>query len=212
MATPIRIFSNDNIYHIYNRGVEKRLIFSEPRDYQRFLNTLLYYQQSKRLPSFTHVIEFKPHERERPFRIEILAYCLMPNHFHLLVRQTIDRGIVSTMSNLLNGYTKYFNTKYKRVGHLFQGRFRAVPVTSDEQLIHVVRYILLNPYVARLTADPLAYPYSSIREALSEASPSWCETKYLSQYFPTRNQLKAFITNYAEEARSRELIHQHIFN
>ena len=210
MGSAPRVYENEGIYHVFNRGVEKRVVFTEQRDYQRFLDILLYYQQAPGYTqSFAHVIDFEPTNRVRPFRAELLAYTFMPNHFHLLLRQTMDGGISSLMSKTLNSYTKYFNTKYQRVGHLFQGKFQIVPVTKDEQLMHVLRYILLNPYVAGLTTDPLSYPYSSLRELLGEKDTSWCDTQFIANFFPGPSDLKRFVLDYAEEARVRELITKH---
>jgi len=85
----------------------------------------------------------------------------MPNHFHLLLKQVRDGGITEFMGKVSNSYTKYFNTKYKRRGHLFEERFHSVLIKSDEQLLHVSRYIHLNPYVSKLTNNLEIFPYSS---------------------------------------------------
>lgn len=214
MVTPIRTFVNDSIFHIYNRGVEKRTTFVTPDDYQRFLDSLFHYQQRRAEARQFSLSHHEPEDRRRPFRFELLAYCLMTNHFHLVVRQTEEGGISSAMGQLLNSYTKYFNTKYQRVGHLWQGRFQAVPVVDDDQFVHVVRYALINPHVAGLTTDVLAYPYSSIREATSEhSSPKdLTDTKLWRSYFRNRSQLLSFILDYADEARSRELLQKHLID
>lgn len=120
-------FVDERYYHLYNRGVEKRSIFSTDRDYQRFLQTIFHYQFSN--------LKFRFSRRDSPLNkdfnnhsklVEIICHCLMPNHFHLLVKQTIEGGVHKFMQKTLNIYTKYFNTKHKRVGPLLQGAFRAV--------------------------------------------------------------------------------------
>ncbi len=92
--------------------------------------------------------------------VEVVAYCLMPNHFHLLVKQVSEGGISKYLRQAINSYAKYFNTKYKRVGSLFQDMFRAVHIETDEQFIHVSRYIHLNPLVSYLVGkkELLSYP------------------------------------------------------
>jgi len=129
-------FENEHIYHIYNRGVEKRKIFTSNRDYQRFIQSFIYYtfaENKLRFARFRPVDMFTLNKK----RVEILAYCLMPNHFHLILRQISDGGISNSIGQLSNSYTKYFNTKYKRVGPLFQGNFKAVWIENTEQLVHV---------------------------------------------------------------------------
>lgn len=143
-------FTTDALYHIYNRGVEKRKIFLDKDDHFRFVHNLfefndeasannLYYY---RLPSY----EVQPHKiSKRKLIVEIIAFCLMPNHFHLLLRQTIDGGIVKFMQKLGTGYTMYFNKKYQRVGGLFQGRFKATLLEKQSHFLYLPHYIHLNP-------------------------------------------------------------------
>lgn len=88
-----------------------------------------------------------------PQHLEIISYCLMPNHFHLLVKQVIDHGIVKCLNNFSNSYTRYFNIRHDRVGPLFQGRFKAVRIETDEQLLQVSRYIHLNPVASSLIEE-----------------------------------------------------------
>src|SRR3990167_5879702 len=152
-VTPL---STDEFYHIYNRGSEKRDVFTQQKDYKRFVKTFFYYQFLDPKPSFSKfsTSELNIHKPNLTNKlVEIICYCLMPNHFHFLIRQLKDNGISIFMSQLSNSYTKYFNTKYNRVGALFQGTFKAVLVESDEQLLHLSRYIHLNPIVSGLVKD-----------------------------------------------------------
>lgn len=103
--------------------------------------------------------------------VEVVAYCLMPNHFHFLLKQSIDNGVSVTMANFQNSYTKYFNAKHKRQGSLLQRQFKAVPIESQGQFFHLTRYIMLNPYSSQLVKNPemvLEYPYSFINYHLFE--------------------------------------------
>ena len=148
-------FVENQIYHIYNRGVEKRKIFLDDRDYFRFIHDLFefndensvfnvaYYFDSKSKNIKSHHLEKE--RRPRKLLVEILIFTLMPNHFHLLLRQKKENGIVKFMQKLGTGYTNYFNKKYERVGGLFQGRFKAVLIGEEAHFIHLPFYIHTNP-------------------------------------------------------------------
>src|SRR3989344_8672090 len=131
----------DSFYHIYNRGVEKRIIFQNSKDYQRFLETINFYRlhPTPRKLS-THIkFNFPPipkHMLQNPL-IEVICFCLMPNHFHLLLRQLTDNGITEFMRRISDSFTRYFNTKYERVGPLLQGPFKAKVIESDEYLLQL---------------------------------------------------------------------------
>src|SRR3990172_8443626 len=126
----------DQVYHIFNRGVAKLPIFTDRRDYNRFLETIYYYQFQGPKPQLSQLKRFKDFNFEKNKKIlEILCYCLMPNHYHLLLRQLAENGISVLVNRLSNSYTKYFNTRHNRVGPLLQGQFKAVRIESDEQLV-----------------------------------------------------------------------------
>lgn len=161
---------NEQYYHIFNRGNEKRDIFTQNRDFKRFLRTFFYYQFTSNKKSLSKLtkqefesIYFLNGEK----KVEIICYVLMPNHFHFLLKQLKDGGISSFISKFCNSYSKYFNTKYRRVGSLFQARFKAVLIESDEQLMHVSRYIHLNPVVSGIVKKPEVYQWSSYSEYIS---------------------------------------------
>src|SRR3989344_8907196 len=149
----IKTYVKNGYYHIYNRGVEKRTIFEEDFDYKVFLNYLKEYlepvnETKKRKTIFTlkgGSFQGVPHQPKNYFqRIELIAFCLMPNHFHLLIKQNDQKVIEHFMRSLATRYSMYFNKKYKRVGKLFQGHYKAVLVSDDRQLLHLSRYIHLN--------------------------------------------------------------------
>ena len=146
-------FTTDGFYHIYNRGVEKRKVFLDKDDYFRFVHNLFEFNDERsannlyyyRLP-FLKSYEVEPHKMsKRKLLVEIIAFCLMPNHFHLLLRQNVDDGIVRFMQKLGTGYTMYFNQKYERVGGLFQGRFKAVLIEKESHFLYLPHYVHLNP-------------------------------------------------------------------
>ena len=155
-------FVENEIYHVYNRGADRRVIFKDKRDYLRFVHDLfefndetpalnLNYHFSKKPNSVTglesHYPEV-PHEKDKKSRdllVEILIFALMPNHFHLLLREIKKGGIRRFMHKLGTGYTLHFNQRHKRVGVLFQGRFKAVHVKKNSHLFHLTYYIHTNP-------------------------------------------------------------------
>ncbi len=145
-------FANDEFYHLIKRGVEERKIFLDDKDRIRFLNSLLVFNNTEPAPwgmrAFWHQRDpasliIKEYQQQSPL-IEIHAFALMDNHFHLLVKQVRDNGI-SNLMNKLGGYSYYFNRKYHRVGPLFQGRFKAVLIRTDEQLKNAFVYVNTNP-------------------------------------------------------------------
>ena len=144
-------FENNHFYHIYNRGVEKRVIFPHNTDYIRFIRSLSGFNTFD-LVFNTHRSLIQPVRSPTPNRlkqkkapVDIVCFCLMPNHFHLLLMQKETNGISKFMQKLGTGYTNYFNKKYQRNGVLLQGKFKAIAVESDTYLTHLSRYIHLNP-------------------------------------------------------------------
>ena len=148
------VFVDGHIYHVYNRGVEKRDVFLVERDYFRFVYHLYELNDSKPVRNVQYFLNHKTGNvearklfgtQERDVLVEILVFTLMPNHFHLMLRQVQENGIVRFMHKLGTGYTMYFNKKYERVGSLFQGRFKAAHITEETHLIHLPHYIHTNP-------------------------------------------------------------------
>ena len=136
-------FASGSIYHICNRGVEKRNIFEDDKDRFRFVYTLPIVNGGRRISNIGRDFEILK-EALLPSGsplVEILAFVLMPNHFHLLLRQLAESGVSKFMQRFGTAYTNYFNIKYERSGALFQGTFKAIEVTGDEQLYHLFFYI-----------------------------------------------------------------------
>jgi len=142
-------FVNDEYYHIYNRGVEKRDIYLDRNDYERFLYLLFVCNDVQPVLNsqvyYRGLASIENYGRERSPIVDIICFCLMPNHFHLILRQGVDKAISSFMQRLGTGYTMYFNLKRQRVGSLFQGTFKAIHIDTEEYLHHLTRYIHLNP-------------------------------------------------------------------
>lgn len=187
-------FVIDGFYHVFNRGVEKRIIFSDNNDYKRFLQTLYYYQFKGPKPKFSNRDRFKTIDfTNNPIIIKVVSYCLMPNHFHFLIKQVGENGIKEFMQKVINSYTKYFNTKYSRVGHLFQGMFKAVPIESNEQLLQVSRYIHLNPYTSNLTKELENYIYSSYPHFIGLINDPLCISSDVLNFFKDQQDYRQFV-------------------
>ena len=210
MSGRITPLINGGFYHIYNRGSEKRNIYQQPRDYMRFLKTLYYYQflgPKPKFSNFTKTNLFKSSFNSKI--VEIICYCLMPNHFHFLIKQLKDGGISIFMSQLSNSYTKYFNTKYNRVGPLLQGAFKAIRIENDEQFVHVSRYIHLNPIVSGLVKNLDDHQWSSYLEYI-QSSGLFCSPAEILNFFSSKDKYKQFVLDQVDYGTTLELIKHHL--
>lgn len=145
-------FVAGEVYHIYTRGVEKRKIFMDDKDRLRFVHDLYEFNDlspANNIWRYFQKLNSKDARhrggKTRKVLVEILCFCLMPNHYHLLVRQKVKEGITEFMRKLNTGYTNYFNKKYQRVGPLFQGKFKASRVIKEAHALYLPHYIHLNP-------------------------------------------------------------------
>lgn len=182
-------FISGSFYHIYNRGVEKRKTFMGRRDYMRFLETLDFYRKTPvpmKLSDYRRgVVKLKKLENQTEL-VKIYCYCLMPNHFHLLVQQLSDGGISEFLRKVADSYTRYFNTKHERVGSLFQGVFKARLVETDEYLLQLSKYIHRNSFPLD-EWEAKVYPYSSYPYYLSGEPHLFCNTEFILSYFSKSN-------------------------
>lgn len=197
------VFANQQIYYIFNRGVDKRTIYLDKRDYRRFIESINYYRIKNPPARFS----FKKRQTSAkkitaniPL-VEILSFCLMPKRFHILARQIEDKGITNFISRLCNSYARYFNTRYKRAGPLFQGSFKAIRVEDDEQLLHLSRHIHLNPLTGYLVKNLRAYQFSSYPEYLNLAA-GFCQKEAVLDYFESSKHYETFVLNQADYAKS----------
>lgn len=177
MALRKQIFAPNEFYHLYNRGTEKRIIFREKRDYEHFLY-LMYVCNTEKSIELRKI--GKNFDRGETI-VDIGAFCLMPNHFHLLIHEKIENGISKYMHKLLTAYSMYFNKKYKRTGKLYENIFKSIHVNKDVYLKYLYSYIHLNPAkiidknwkenqnksVVNLLNYVFDYPYSSLREYIN---------------------------------------------
>lgn len=186
----IKVYAPETYFHVFNRGVEKRTIFLDDQDYHVFLKYL-----RRHLSRETSYDEFKRPYRNLSNDVELLAYCLMPNHFHLLLYQKSSTGIEPLMRSVLTAYTMYFNKRYRRVGTLFQGPYKAAPIISDEQLMHVSRYIHQNP-----KAQFKEYKFSSLKAYMDKATEDWLNP------LPVLNIVDNYASFMGTAAESKKLV------
>jgi len=189
-------------YHIYNRGVNKRIIFKNNKDYSTFLSYLKFYLDpqitiSTDLQGLSLKVSPSRVPKNYNNEIELLAYCLMPNHFHLLVKQSSPESISHFMSSVVTKYVRYFNTRYKRIGPLFQGRYKAVRIESEYQLTYISKYIHRNPLDLKIfktnKSKPLSnYKYSSYANYLSIFTQNWVKTKSILDLFSKKKNNNSY--------------------
>jgi putative transposase len=192
----VKRYVENGFYHVYNRGVEKRTIFEDDRDYKVFLKYLKGALSPPPDPKSLKIFvpfkgaSFKGVPRQpKNFhnRIELLAFCLMPNHFHLLLQQTNAVLMESFMRSVITRYSMYFNKRYQRVGKLFQGHYKACLVDNEEYLLHLSRYIHLNPFES---GNIIKNVYSSYGNYLGLVKTDWVKTEQILLNF--NNSDKAF--------------------
>lgn len=201
-------------YHVFNRGVARLPIFLSKQDYQQAVLTLLYYSCSNPPMKLSRFKELSILDRQEILtiiqnsvkKVEIVCYVLMPNHFHLLLRQVEDNGISTFISNFTNSYTRYFNTRHERVGPLLQGLFKAVHIESDEQLIHLSRYIHLNPITSFIIKESeiFDYPWSSLPSFINQQTSFISPTPVLEK-FSTIDSYKDFLLDHIHLHYAKEL-------
>jgi len=191
----IKEYEAGGYYHIYNRGVNKQTIFEDEKDYKTFLSFLEFYlTPTVNLQGESLKEEISPSRILKNYfgEITLLAYCLMPNHFHLFVRQETERGIDNFMRSLATKYVRYFNTRYDRIGPLFQGPYKAVRVENEYQFIYLSKYIHRNPmdlFTFKESPRRLSeYKFSSYGNYLHQFSQSWVNTSEILGLFSATNK------------------------
>jgi len=179
------------VYHIFSKSIAGFEIFRQNSEYNRMKNVLSYYKLEKPSLRFSMFMEiknkeklFQKHFSEKRNLIDIVAYCLMPTHIHLVLKQLVANGISIFMNNILNSYTRYFNVKTKRKGPLWESRFQRVLVKSDEHLLHLTRYIHLNPVTVHLVDKPQDWQFSSYKEFFGKAEERICNFSQLLEIKP----------------------------
>ncbi len=177
----------DSYYHVYVRGGNKQKIFIDDADYKYFLK--LFDRYLSQTPVISKTNEVYPNFQNK---IEILAYCLMKNHFHILVYQYDVPFLEKFMRSIMISYSRYFNLKYKRTGPIYENRYKAVRIDQNTYLQHVSRYIHLNPRVWE------RYRYSSLRYYRDENVLFWLNTNRILEQFTSKQKYLEFVSDYEE--------------
>lgn len=186
------------VYHIFNRSIADYIVFNSDQEFGRILELIKYYQIENdiKLSAFLDLMSvqkngfnsfFDTISKDKDKIVQIIAYCLMPTHVHLILKQLKENGISDYIRKILDGYTRYFNSLHKRKGPLWEGKFKNVPITSDDQLLHLTRYIHLNPVTAFLVEKPDNWIWSSYTEYLSEGkrASSLCQFDDILEFKPS---------------------------
>ena len=172
-------FAKDHYYHIYNRGTGESRLFFSAENYEHCLRLVQRYRAK--------------------YGVTVIAYCFMPNHYHLLLRQDADEPMSRFISVVFNAYVQALNKEQNRKGTLFEGRFRHVWVNRDEYLTHLCRYIHLNPVKAGLVSEPHHWPYSNYAEWTEKRHGTLCDRSFIRQFFATAEDYRQFVADYQEE-------------
>ncbi len=203
-------FAPNCFYHIYNRGNAKEDIFLNKDDYGFFLLRLreyLFPQENRRVSS---VVTGRYKRKQFPEKsFSLLSYCLMPNHFHLLIRQNSLVSISKLLAKISTSYSKYFNKKYERVGHTFQDAFKAVLVVSDAQLLWLSAYIHQNPNVGGLVTKLSDYPWSSYLDYAGTRNGTLVDKSFILQMFggSIKNYEKFVLESFSKIYERKDLEH-----
>lgn len=210
-------YTENGYYHIYNRGVEKRLIFLDSQDYSVFLSYLKEYFLPKDKDQLTNLLASPNTPRTEKQKIlkllrlnnfagelNLLAYCLMPNHFHLLVKQHNAMGIDKLMNSLGTRYTMYFNRKYKRVGRLYQDVYKAVQVNNDAYLLYLSCYIHKQA-LPSVQGDPLNNQPSSYEVYIEQKKVEWIHAGEILSFFSKTNPRLNYST-FINQSENYELL------
>ena len=198
--------ATNEYYHVFNRGNARTPIFVTNRNYSRFTKTFLYYQHKGPKPKFSvfnpDITNLDPNKKT----VEIIAYCLMPNHFHFLLKQNTENGIFEFISKLSNSYAKYFNIKNQRKGSLLESEFKSVHIETNEQLLHLSRYIHLNPLVGFTTPNLDNYPWSSYKEYARDTQTNICTKEIILSQFKSKDSYKQFVLDQEDYGKQLENI------
>jgi putative transposase len=181
----VRLDVADSFYHVYGRGVARGAIFLDDDDYATFLNILKRYL-SREPQKDTNGREYKTFYGA----VELVCFCLMPNHFHLLFYQRDEHLIAHVMQPVIGSYSRYFNNKYDRSGPLLESRYKSSRISNDTYLLHISRYIHLNPDKWK------QWPWSSREYFIGSYSASWVKPERILELFGTKAQYQQFVEEY----------------
>lgn len=206
---------NGYLYHVFTKSIAGYKIFRSAEDYSRMTEMIKFYSYEKPPVKFSIYQNMNRRDEflrknfsEKESLVSIVAYCIMPTHMHMVLAQLKDRGISIYMKNLLDSYTRYFNIKNERKGPLWQGRFKSVLVKGDDQLLHLTRYIHLNPTSENLVKEVREWPYSSYHEYLGNHEDKLCDISNHLSLDP--DEYKVFVEERQDDQKKLNEI-KHLF-
>lgn len=181
------VITTGEYYHIFNRGVERRVIFNQKVDYKRFIQSLEFFNTESS-------IEMRSNEKMLPMPeerlVDVVAYCLNSNHFHLLIKENKKNGIATFMKKVCTGYSMYFNKKNDRSGVLFQGRFKSVHIDSNDLLLYISAYVNCNSQIHGIKNAEI-YPWCSFLEYIGKGDEK-CQKVIILDQFKNIKEYKTF--------------------
>jgi putative transposase len=197
----LKLDAPESFYHVYARGNSRGKIFADADDYAYFIRLLQRYLSAEEAhdpygisyPNFYN-------------KVELISYCLMPNHFHLLLYQHQPAAMSALMRSLLTSYSRYFNKKYHRSGSLFETRYKASLISDDAYLQHITRYIHLNPRQWR------SYEYSSLLYFLQQSTETWIRPKRVLSMFNSSDEYFRFVEDYTDHKQMLDILKHELAN
>lgn len=201
------VFADGEFYHLYNRGVDKRDVFLDKWDIERFFTSMKEFNALDPIGSI-YENSFRKEKSSAKKLVDFIAYCVNPNHYHFILRQVTEKGIEKFLHRLGTGYTKYFNNKYKRNGVLFQGRFKSVHVDTNEYLLHLSSYVNLNNRVHKIVSK---LSKSSWEEYLN-GREGLCTKNLILKQFKEPPEYKEFAESSLKDILERKTLHKELEN
>ena len=212
--------ANEEVYHVFTKSIAGFRVFNSPADFERILKTIVFYNTQN--PSCKLSLSLKKQSTNSKPALElgsdsnqkivkIIAYCIMPTHIHMILQQLKDGGISRFMNIALKSYSKYFNIKHVRKGPLWEGRFKNVLVETDEQFLHLTRYIHLNPLIGYVTKELASYRWSSYSEYLGLIDGICLKDEIFGQ-FKSAKDYEQFVLDQADYARVLDLIKHNLLD
>lgn len=172
----------DEKYHIFNRGVDKRVIFDDDQDYLRFYKSLEIFNIVEPVTNFQEALRLSKEKVKREPLVALHSFCLLPNHFHLVLTQCVENGISTYLKRIAGGYSAYYNQKNDRAGTLFQGPFKRVHINSNKQLVYLLAYVNEN-YIVHGIREPQRLPVSSARIFRSKNKNTFLDIEHLLRLY-----------------------------
>ncbi len=215
------IFANGEHYHVFNRGVDKREIFSDAKDYERFLLSLnllndkydglmIEWRDFKKSDPKAKLEDFlKLGFRKRAKLVDIIAYCLNPNHFHLILQQASDKGVEKFLHKIGVSHSKYYNDRHKRCGSLFQGAYKSILIDSNEYLLHLSAYVNKNNFIHGYS-NIKEWEYSSLPDYFGKRNDGFLAKNIILDQFKNINDYDAFLNDNALFTKNRKELERYI--